>query len=458
MALSNVPAYVPGGFNAAQIASLTKKKKVPAAATPPGMGPAADRPGYQSPGSPGYVPISGVPLSGAPTVPSSNGGVDTSLAKIPASGYKLELTSDPLYQGNEEAYQSALGTSRTQLLNQIQNAILQSGYDIRGKTPADLASYINDIDPAVFSAALANPLTGRAQLQQAFDRGRDKLGYQLAARGTLRSGALTAGNDLLQESYDSQSYGQLNELLNALRSGVGDYGNLLSTADAEHRRNLQAIADRLASMQGPTYDDPGDTGDTGGGVVPPGGGGGYDGSPATTSNPNLPPPVNAAADAAASYETPGPTGLPFPIPTPVGGAYTPTPDGPQLTDISGTRPGTTLAEALAGYNAGDFLTPQTAPQAQSPVAAPAPPAPAPAPAPQPIYPTGPTGPNNAGLVPGIGAYSPPPAPAPAPAPSGVNWGGQTFYSKAALSRYLSAHGDNPNLWAAQHAGAWGRLS
>ena len=387
--------------------AVPKKKKVPSSA-PPGMGPAADRPGYVSPGAPGYVGITPVPTSSIDT------GIKTTLPTVGPTGYKLELQSDPLYAGTEEEYQSALTRGKQSLLSQIQNAILQSGYDIRGKTPADLAGYINEIDPATFSAALANPLTARAQLQQSLDRGRNDLGYGLAARGTLRSGALGVGNSLLQEDYDKQSYGQLNELLNALSGGVGAYGNLLSSADAQHRANLQAIADRLAQMQGPTYTDPNAPDNT-----PPSDTGlGPSGTP---SNPN---PAYGAQDANASYSTPGPTGLPFPIPVVPGGAYSDTPSGPRLDVISGTRPGTTQTEAQAGFNAGDFLTPGTAP-------------------PSPTY------------------VSPPPQSTPPPQsapPSGVQWGGQTFTTKASLSRYLQSRNENPNVWAIQHPAAWSRLA
>lgn len=62
-------------------------------------------------------------------------------------------------------------------------------------------------------------------------------------------------------------------------------------------------------------------------------------------------------------------------------------------------------------------------------------------------------------VPGTGGTTGvPTAPSSTPPPLGpVMWGGRPWTSRAALSRYLKAHGDDPNLWQHQHHDAYARL-
>ena len=222
-------------------------------------GPAADVPGYIPPGGPGYVPP---------------GGGNT-LAQVPGTGtgpitpsYKLELTSDPLYQQVMDSFSGALSGARSSLRDQIRNAVIQSGYDIRNQIPSDLGDYAADIDPATAAAAAGNQLSGRAQLQQALDRGRSNLDYSLAARGVLRSGAEATGQTDLQQQYQTQSNSQMQSLLDAIRGGVGGYTNLVSDQTSARNAALEQIASRLAALQGPTYDGGGGGGES---YVPPSG-------------------------------------------------------------------------------------------------------------------------------------------------------------------------------------------
>jgi hypothetical protein len=157
-----------------------------------------------------------------------------------------------MYRAATEAY-ATLQSGRTSLRDQIRNAIIQSGYDIRGTMPSDLGEYGGDIDAATAAAALANPLSGRAQLQQALERGGSDLGYQLAARGTLRSGALAAGQGALQQSYQQQSNQQLQDLLSAIRGGVSGYTDLMNQSLATRNKAWEDVASRLARLQGARY-------------------------------------------------------------------------------------------------------------------------------------------------------------------------------------------------------------
>jgi hypothetical protein len=253
--------------------------------------------------------------------------------------YESAIRSDYLYPGVESAFNTATAAGRAALREMIRNAVIQSGYNISSTIPSDLSEYAGDIDPATAAAAAANPLSGRAQLQDALTRGQSDLNYDLAARGIGRSGALEAGNTDLLRQYDVQSNTQQQDLLSAIRNGVGQYRSSLADASTQRQNALAAIATRLAQMQGGTYDDGSYSAGSSGG----GGGGGV-------------------------------------LPGILGGALTP------------------------GEN---YI------------------------------------PNFSGLTP--------------PSNNTVNWGGQSFTTKAALTRYLKSRGENPALWAQQHASAWGRL-
>lgn len=413
MALSVVPGYggyrgyVPGGSNAAQTAAakrlISPRISMPQPYVPGGTN-AAQIADYQdrflpAPLSPA-APIDTI-TAPAPSVGGGGGGggagamAPAAPPAVPDLTYEQMIQADPLYAGAQASYQSALDRGRASLKEQVQNAVLQSGFtDLAQNMTGRLADYASDVDPATITAAMQNPFSTKALLEQILGRNQRGVGYDLAARGTLRSGALNNRSNMLQQKFGQDTYAQMQSLLASLRGGIDQYGNLSDSAFAAWQQARSEIAQRLAQMPGPTAANDPTGGAGGGGVVDDGSGGGT-----TAPGPGLPAPVNAAADAAASYQTPGPTGLPFPIPIVPGGAYTQTDQGPQLTDISGTRPGTTLAEAIAGFDTGDFLTPQTAPQI-------APPAPAPAPAPM--------------LPPNV-AYSmlnptPPPPPPPTPPP------------------------------------------
>jgi hypothetical protein len=252
MALTSVPGYVPGGFNAKQIRAYNSSLKKPSSAfgaqvaNPNAYAPTiTSTPGYMSPAAdrPGYVP------SGGPVIPT--------LERPAVPSFDMQIQGDPLWQNATDAFASGSGAGRASLREQFRNAVIQSGYgDIVGKMPSDLSEYGADLNQETLDTAAQNPLSARAQLQGALDKGKSQLLYQLAARGVLRSGELEVGNTGLQQQYDVASNQQQQDLLTALRGGVGQYRGLLDTLTQNRNAALEAIATRLAQGRGPV---PGET-------------------------------------------------------------------------------------------------------------------------------------------------------------------------------------------------------
>jgi len=259
MAIKPVPAYKLQEVGAW---AVPKKKASPAV---PSMG-------IGGPGGPvtGRVVLRGPDLGDpvqsvvAPGLPGGavlpGASTKTTTQKIKPD-YQLELTGDYMYGPTIDAFNSAIQGARTSLRDQIRRAVIQSGYDIGSQLTGGLAEYAGDIDPTTAAAAAANQFSDRAQLQAARDKGMSDLAYQLAGRGTLRSGAEAAGAGQINQSFQAQSNAQMNDLLSAISGGVGDYQNIYSQAQQNKNQALLQIADRLARLQAASYGDDGtDTG------------------------------------------------------------------------------------------------------------------------------------------------------------------------------------------------------
>src|SRR4051794_37881745 len=75
--------------------------------------------------------------------------------------FESELTGDYMYDPTMKAYNAALQGGRDSLRDQIRQAVIRSGYDIRGKAPASLSSYLEDIDPTTMATADANQFSDK---------------------------------------------------------------------------------------------------------------------------------------------------------------------------------------------------------------------------------------------------------------------------------------------------------
>jgi hypothetical protein len=290
MALKPIPGY---GKPPKKASYLSYGGVTPGGYTPvktavvPSMGPAADRTDYLPPGFT------------APTFKSSGSSV---LPIVPS--YQSELQGDYMYDPTMKAFNDALQGSRDSLRDQIRQAVIRSGYDIRGHAPSSLASYLGDIDPTTIASADANQFSDKAVLQRQVDTGLSDLAYSLAGRGTSRSGALAAGTGGIQQSAQEAQNEQMNTLLNALGQGVGAYQDVSSNALSGRNAALAAIADRLSRQPGATYDTSG--GDGGGG-----GGGGGGGAPAALGPSDMPwlPGISDAQKGLMAGNTTGPSGV-----------------------------------------------------------------------------------------------------------------------------------------------------
>jgi hypothetical protein len=480
MALSSVPGYgsaykgyVPAGLNAAQTAAA---KKLLAPATPqaqlPGQLPGGSLSDYQD----RFFPT---PVSTVPTTPSvdtnnnGNGGVPPLTAPTSSDpSFEDMIKGDPLYGGAEAAYNSTLARGRAGLQEQIQNAVLSSGFtDLGNYMTGRLSNYSGDIDPATITAAMQNPFSTKALLEQILGRNTRGVGYDLAARGTLRSGALNNRTNMLQQRFGQDTYTQMQSLLAALRGGIDQFGNLSDSAFAAWQNARAAIAARLAQTPGavpkddpsgpqppttnPVADIPGNPYN----APPPG-----EGNQFGSLDPGLGAGINAG-DGIFSGGTPPPTNYENPIANIPGNPYgaatepgagnlygtldpglasgilsgagqnnlgefgftpsTPTPSAPP-PDFTGSAP---VTDPNAGFAAGDFLTPQTAPPAFMSPPPPSTPVP---PAPPPVAPN-----TGYGMLNPETTVPASPAPAAPPPPQVVRVGtdAAVYYYNAATGQY-----------------------
>lgn len=196
---------------------------------------------------------SSVPSGSTPAVPSSGfSGFDFGgdlTPQVDPNAYLSELQGDPMYQNADQAFSAQVGSARSSLADQIRQMVIRGGWDLRSQMPASLAPYASDIDQATVDAGTANPLSARAQLNQQLSQQQGDLAYNLSGRGISNSGALGSGNTQLQQGYDKASYDTMNQLLDAIGQGAGNYANVVANATSARNSAYEAAASRLAQMQ-----------------------------------------------------------------------------------------------------------------------------------------------------------------------------------------------------------------
>jgi hypothetical protein len=157
MALKPIPGY---GKPPKKASYLSYGGVTPGGYTPvktavvPSMGPAADRTDYLPPGFT------------APTFKSSGSSV---LPIVPS--YQSELQGDYMYDPTMKAFNDALQGSRDSLRDQIRQAVIRSGYDIRGKAPASLPLTSKTSTRRRWRARTRISSPTRAVLQRQVDKG-----------------------------------------------------------------------------------------------------------------------------------------------------------------------------------------------------------------------------------------------------------------------------------------------
>ena len=196
-------------------------------------------PNFQGGSLPGALPNDGGISSGAKTMPN----------------FLDILQADPLYQQAIQTYNTQQQTGYNALGNQIRQAVIGSGWT-PDMSNSELQGYGNFLDQATLDAANQNQMSQRAQLDKAYNQQQTGLDYALAARGTGsmgRGGALTAGLGLLKNQYDVAGYQGMQNLLGSLYGNIANYNQNLAYATAQRNQAVSDVANRLASMYGPSY-------------------------------------------------------------------------------------------------------------------------------------------------------------------------------------------------------------
>lgn len=167
------------------------------------------------------------------------------------SDYRAELESSPEWANAQTIRNANVEMARNSLRDSIRRAVVQSGYNVATNAPGDLAGYMGDIDATTLAAAQQNQMSDRAQLEKALNQGMTALPYKLAARGALGSGLAATQTSALREDFDQASYNRLNQVLDAIRGGVGQYTGAVSSEDANLQQMRMQIAQMLMKLKPP---------------------------------------------------------------------------------------------------------------------------------------------------------------------------------------------------------------
>lgn len=211
----------------------------------------------------GYAPggVTYAPPAAAPAAPAARPfmGAEGPAPAAPASvwnpnAYLDQLRGDPMYGSALETFANALKGARTGLRGSIQEAVIRSGFDPSSKLTGDLAGYAADIDEQTRQSAATNQLSQRALLEQGLARNTKNLSYANAARGGLRSGMTTAGVSRLTRENQIATNDAMNQLGDAIRGGITGFQGVESQLSRQRDDAIEAIASRLAQLQGPAPD------------------------------------------------------------------------------------------------------------------------------------------------------------------------------------------------------------
>jgi len=199
-----------------------------------------------------YTPIPTTYSQGGETIdldPNFGGGFDNSPV-TPEEKARLSILNDPQYISGLSAFNTFLQTNRNRTRDMIRQAIIGAGWDPRGKAGElgfNLSPYGDAFDEGTLQQALANPYSGRAQLEQGRQGQMKNLMNSLAARNMVRSGAAATGSTRVENAYQSAVNQQLGGLLSAIQSRGTEGNTAESQAWADWNRTRGEIAQRLGT-------------------------------------------------------------------------------------------------------------------------------------------------------------------------------------------------------------------
>lgn len=199
-------------------------------------------------------------LTGAQAATAPGAGADNPINYQPSID---EIEAAPEYQAALKAYNSSQQSNWNNLLLGLGSRIAQGGYDVSGQLQNALGS---DPQYAGLSAALApsfataaaNPLSDRAQIALAYNRGMQSLPYSVQAQGGYgqsgASGAYAGGAQGLLENQQLQTAQGQNSLLSAISGDLGNYAQLGAQGMYGLQQAREAAASRLSQIPGAAYD------------------------------------------------------------------------------------------------------------------------------------------------------------------------------------------------------------
>src|SRR5262245_3179108 len=251
------PYYYGGGGGAPK---LTVPKAAPAARA---FNLTPQAPALQATRMPGFTAM---PSSISKYLPASSAVTTTPSVDVRPSAARLsqpgnytasldEMMAYPTYQAALAKFTANSQGWRRDLSSLVNRLQTSGGYDIRGALQKDptLAQYAGDISDAAIAAGTANPLSDKAQIEQAYNRGLSNLAYEQAAKGTLGSGAQATGaTDLLEQSQIAHNQ-RMNTILDAIRGGVGTYAGNMATGQSDLQQALADAGTQLAQIKGAAY-------------------------------------------------------------------------------------------------------------------------------------------------------------------------------------------------------------
>jgi hypothetical protein len=188
------------------------------------------------------------PDFGRPDAPPSAGVPQRGPGKWNMPDYNALIAGDPTLMGAIAQIKASGAASGREKINAVRRAAVNFG----GELPAGAAG-LGDIDEATRIAARDNPLSTVRQQDEARGRNRADLLAALAGRGMVSSGALTGGENQIQQGYERSRGTATQQLLDALSGYETSHAQAqreLALAEMEAR---ESAASRVMSSYSPFW-------------------------------------------------------------------------------------------------------------------------------------------------------------------------------------------------------------
>lgn len=204
-------------------------------------------PTYYGPPEAQFGPITSVPK--APTGGAAGptgvgaGSIQVGGYTTPAFDYMSTFSSDPEYSAAVKELAAQSQAQRSQMLNAIKGLAVQWGGDLSAMLKSGL------VDAETVKQAAANKFSSTAERQRDLGRTQGQNILDLAARGVLRGGGLTVGENLAQEQYQRGTQVDANQLNQNVLAAQQNFLSGEAQRQSELRAVRSSVYNRLAQMQ-----------------------------------------------------------------------------------------------------------------------------------------------------------------------------------------------------------------